>query len=261
MSESDTFQNRSEKEIFFEALDKETPGERAAFLDGACGRNAARRARVEALLDNHFAQDSFMKEPAAREERPRLESVPHLHSHKLIREKDRSKTEWTLEWDESVFRLRSPDGQTALETSSAQAYRLIELQNLYNCQRVSLVTPHGSLVFKPQKAAVAEVRRLVESGLRSDLDYRQQIKSRCRVLTRLGLGMFLGGGIPFVLFSWWASRAPNPPPALFQWVGPFIHLASLLLLGAFAAGLGVTWFALTQQMRIRRIEKDFSSQQ
>jgi hypothetical protein len=71
--------------------------------------------------------------------------------------------------------------------------------------------------------------------------------------------MLFGGGIPFVLFSWWASVAPNPPPAPFRRVAPFIHLASLLLLGLFAAGVGVSWFGISQQMRIRRIEKDLSS--
>ncbi|MGO8702168.1 MAG: protein kinase domain-containing protein [Limisphaerales bacterium] len=70
MNESDTRQNRSEKEIFFEALDKHTPEDRAAFLDGACGKNPALRARVEALLFNHFHPDPFMQKPAAEGERP-----------------------------------------------------------------------------------------------------------------------------------------------------------------------------------------------
>jgi serine/threonine protein kinase/Flp pilus assembly protein TadD len=65
MNEADPGQNRSEKEIFFEALDKNTPRERAAFLDGACGKNSALRAKVEALLADHFQEDSFMKKPAA----------------------------------------------------------------------------------------------------------------------------------------------------------------------------------------------------
>jgi len=182
-----------------------------------------------------------------------------MHSHKLIREKDPSKAEWSLEWDESVFRLKGPDGQTALETQSAQAHRLIELQNLYNFLRVSLVTPDGSLTFKRQKAAVSDVRRFVEAGLRSDPDYRQQIRERSRRLAWRGLTMFLGGGIPFALYCWWASWAPNPPPRLFRWVGPFIHLALLFLLGLAIAGMSISWFGFTQQMRIRRIEEDLSS--
>src|ERR1700690_3739176 len=72
MNEPDTSQNRSEKNIFFEALDKNTPEERAAFLVGACGRDPARRARVEALLADHFQQDAFMKKPAVEGERPTI---------------------------------------------------------------------------------------------------------------------------------------------------------------------------------------------
>src|SRR5262245_19453906 len=65
MSDSATSRPRSEKEIFFEALEQPTAQERAAFLDGACGKNPVQRAKVESLLANHFQQDSFMKEPAA----------------------------------------------------------------------------------------------------------------------------------------------------------------------------------------------------
>lgn len=182
-----------------------------------------------------------------------------MHSHKLTREKDRSKAQWTLEWDESHFRLKAPDGQTAFETQSAQAHGLIDLVRLYNFQQVSLVTPEGPLVFRRQKAAFVDVRSLVEAGLRSDLDYRQQIRARSRKLAWRGLKMFLGGGIPFALYCWWASWAPNPPPPQFRWVAPFIKLALLLLLGLAIAGMSISWFGITQQMRIRRIEKDLSS--
>ena len=70
MNEAESFQSRSEKEIFFEALDKNTPQERTAFLDGACGKNPALRARVEGLLADHFQEDAFMKQPASAREEP-----------------------------------------------------------------------------------------------------------------------------------------------------------------------------------------------
>src|SRR5580658_2699633 len=76
MSQSDPFQNRSEKEIFFEALDKSTPEERAAFLASVCGEDSLWRARLEALLADHFPQDAFMKNPAVEEERPALRVSP-----------------------------------------------------------------------------------------------------------------------------------------------------------------------------------------
>src|SRR5262245_16498466 len=64
MSEPESSNRRSEKEIFFEASEKATPEERAAYLDGACGKDSLRRRRVEELLAKHFQQDSFMKQPA-----------------------------------------------------------------------------------------------------------------------------------------------------------------------------------------------------
>src|SRR5262245_36761652 len=53
----------TEETLFAEALDKTTPAERAAFLDAACGGNAALRQRVEALLQS-YAREDFLKTPA-----------------------------------------------------------------------------------------------------------------------------------------------------------------------------------------------------
>ena len=47
--------------IFTRALDIECPSERAAFLEQACGSDAALRARVEALLQSHQAAGSFLQ--------------------------------------------------------------------------------------------------------------------------------------------------------------------------------------------------------
>ena len=76
MSDPGTSGHRSEKDIFFDALEKHTPEERAAFLDGACGTNPVQRAKVEALLADHFHPDDFMKAPALAEERPTLKLDP-----------------------------------------------------------------------------------------------------------------------------------------------------------------------------------------
>ena len=64
MSEPETTNSRLEKEIFLAAIEKATPEERIAYLDGACGKDALLRRRVEDLLAKHFQRDSFMKEPA-----------------------------------------------------------------------------------------------------------------------------------------------------------------------------------------------------
>jgi eukaryotic-like serine/threonine-protein kinase len=54
---------RTEESIFAEALDKRSPDELAAFLDGACGSDAALRARVENLLKSHEHAGSFLRKP------------------------------------------------------------------------------------------------------------------------------------------------------------------------------------------------------
>ncbi|MCB9911406.1 MAG: protein kinase [Planctomycetes bacterium] len=56
---------KSEKEIFFEALEQDTPTERAAFLDEVCAGDLAKRQRVQALLDEHLQQDAFMQRAAS----------------------------------------------------------------------------------------------------------------------------------------------------------------------------------------------------
>ena len=68
---------RTEESIFAEALEKRSPEERAAFLDGACGPDAALRARVENLLKSHEHSGSFLRKPlAATVDEPPLTERP-----------------------------------------------------------------------------------------------------------------------------------------------------------------------------------------
>jgi tetratricopeptide (TPR) repeat protein/serine/threonine protein kinase len=53
-----------EQSLFIEALEKEDPAERAAFLDRACAGDPALRQRLERLLQRHQQADSFL-EPAS----------------------------------------------------------------------------------------------------------------------------------------------------------------------------------------------------
>src|SRR3954470_17805160 len=64
MNEPEPANHRSDKEIFFEVIEKATPEERAAYLDGACGKDPLLRRRVEELVAKHLEQDSFMKRAA-----------------------------------------------------------------------------------------------------------------------------------------------------------------------------------------------------
>ena len=51
---------RSEESIFAAALEKSTPAERAAFLEGACSGDVALRDRVVELLKSHEEAGSFL---------------------------------------------------------------------------------------------------------------------------------------------------------------------------------------------------------
>src|SRR6266568_3842597 len=51
------------REIFLKALETQSPSEREAYLQGACGSDAALRAKVEVLLTSH-EDDSFLERPA-----------------------------------------------------------------------------------------------------------------------------------------------------------------------------------------------------
>src|SRR5262245_60170670 len=53
------------KTLFGKALEIDSPAERAAFLDAACGDNAALRAEMDALLRALDQAGSFMKQLAA----------------------------------------------------------------------------------------------------------------------------------------------------------------------------------------------------
>ena len=54
-----------EQSIFIEALDKEDPAERAAFLAQVCASDPALRQRIERLLQRHQQADSFLESPVA----------------------------------------------------------------------------------------------------------------------------------------------------------------------------------------------------
>jgi WD40 repeat protein/serine/threonine protein kinase len=59
-------QQNIEEFLFEAALEKTSAAERAAFLNGACRNNSALRARLDVLLEGHFAGTGFLKEVPAR---------------------------------------------------------------------------------------------------------------------------------------------------------------------------------------------------
>src|SRR5438270_2282962 len=55
----------NERDIFIAALQRQASAERRAYLDEACGDDAALRRGVEALLEKHELAGSFLESPAA----------------------------------------------------------------------------------------------------------------------------------------------------------------------------------------------------
>jgi len=59
----------TEREVFLAALKQSTAGERAAFLDQACGSDANLRGQIEALLAEHEQLGSYLEAPVAAGQR------------------------------------------------------------------------------------------------------------------------------------------------------------------------------------------------
>src|SRR6266542_2959027 len=55
--------SKTERELFLEALERPTPGERTAFLDEACAHEPSLRAAIDALLQYH-KEDGFLESSA-----------------------------------------------------------------------------------------------------------------------------------------------------------------------------------------------------
>src|SRR5437667_7080794 len=51
--------------VFAQAIEIESPAERAAFLERACGNNPELRREVEKLVSDHFRAGEFLEKPAA----------------------------------------------------------------------------------------------------------------------------------------------------------------------------------------------------
>ena len=81
----------TEREIFFEALEMATPEARAAYLQRACTHDVTLLRKVEALLKEHFSDDSLMAGPAMEAERTEVES-------KAILARPVSQVEKTWRW-------------------------------------------------------------------------------------------------------------------------------------------------------------------
>jgi hypothetical protein len=179
-----------------------------------------------------------------------------VESYRLVPDGGSRDAEWVLEWDDVTLTLRAPDGQPVFEGPTAAAHRVVELYELYAEGKVSLATPHGSLRFTKQPAALAAVRGLVEAGLAGDAAFCAELRRQSLRAIPRGLVMFAVGGGLFGLYCWYASWAPDPPPGHWmRWIGWLVHGVLLILMGVGLAGLLVAYFGVRQWLRVRRIER------
>ena len=81
----------TEREIFFDALQIATPEARAAYLQGACGKDLTLRRSVEDLLREHFSSDSLLAGPALERDGPTIHVSPIQEARMIGRYKLREK--------------------------------------------------------------------------------------------------------------------------------------------------------------------------
>src|SRR5216110_609856 len=77
----------TEQEIFLEALEMTTPEARAAYLQGACGRDVTLRRKVDELLKEHFSNDSLLAGPAMEGERATVSPIQEAPAQMIGRYK------------------------------------------------------------------------------------------------------------------------------------------------------------------------------
>jgi hypothetical protein len=172
---------------------------------------------------------------------------------RLILDGDSSKAQWLVEWDDTNFVLHDPNGQAVFEAETFCVHRVVDFYELYAKGRISFTTPSGPLKFQKNDEALEDLLDLVDTGLRGDSEYRDEIRRQSRRGILLGIGMFVIAGGLFGLYCWFASWAP-PPGNWFRWFRWLIHGVLLFLLAAAFAGPFVAYDGLRQGLLIRRIE-------
>jgi hypothetical protein len=162
-----------------------------------------------------------------------------VQSHRLLLKGGPSTAEWRLQWDDTKFVLKDPDGQSVFETDTAYAHRVVDIYELYAQGKISLTSP---------------LRKFVEAGIGADNQYRAELRRQSLRAILRGIAIFVIAGGLFTLYCWYASWAPDPPHWV-RWFGWLIHGILLLLLAIALAGPWLVYFGLRQWLRIRRIER------
>jgi hypothetical protein len=133
-----------------------------------------------------------------------------MHSYRLIPETGPN-APWLLEWDEKLFFLQDPDGQRVIEVETSLAHRVIDLSRAFVDGTICIVGAQEPFCFKQNDTAQYNLQRLVETGLRSDPEYRAAMHRQSARSMVGGAAMFLIAGGLLGCYCWYASWAPDPP--------------------------------------------------
>jgi hypothetical protein len=157
------------------------------------------QAKIVTLLDwGHgpllFAGDAesvFLHQPDTKPDLITTGAAPDRplapHSFLLRNEKGPKRAEWRLEWDDATLTLVDPKGEPAFDTPIKDAYRVVELYDLYSGK---IWIPDSGLKFRRNRAAAVELRQTVDAGLAVDPDDR--LEKRRQAVRDLRLGAVLG---------------------------------------------------------------------
>jgi hypothetical protein len=181
-----------------------------------------------------------------------------MPTHRMALKGDDTNAPWRLEWDDLKFHVYDPDGKLVLEVDPGSAHRSIDVFELYHENRVTIENPWGPLSFKnTNDAAAADMRKFLETRLRSDPDYLAELRRHSLRLIPRGMVVSLVCGSLFALYCLWAFIAPDPPAGHWiRWFGWLIHLILLVLLAGVLVGPIVSFSGLRHWLRYRRIERE-----
>ena len=186
-----------------------------------------------------------------------------MHSYRLVLEGTPDNAEWALDWDNTTFTLKDPDGQSVLETQSHVAHRLLDVFQLFSSSRIRITANVGLLAFKKNKAAVEDLRTFLENALRSDSDYRRDLHQQAvRAIVRGSATIGIAGTLFAVgcfLAVWGDKQLPREwLEWVARWFGWMIYGTFLLLIGVCIRGAYQGDSGLSVWFRIGAIERSIA---
>src|SRR5262249_6621269 len=149
-------------------------------------------------------------------------------------------------------------GQLIMDVDANKGHRLLEPQELYLWDRICIQYAGQYFNFKKHKAGIRDLRAFLEANLRTDHEYRAELKRNVLSVLRRGLLMFgvlgsiYGGAIAAAI---WPSQKNEIHVGWIEWFGPFIYLGLLFAFALSLRGLARTVYAVLFLFRIRRIER------